>query len=94
MYQPKILSPYACRDSSGSYRRKTPLNTPNTVKPGGEHRECPYFKKKGVCICIKRVQFRENVSWAFFPQGQIKLTVIMRCPYLEGVRKAGCDCTS
>ena len=46
MYQPKILSPYACRDSSGSYRRKTPLNTPNTVKPGGEHRECPYFKKK------------------------------------------------
>ena len=29
-------------------------------------------------VRIKRVEFRENV-WAFFPQGQSKLSVIMRC---------------
>ena len=28
---------------------------------------------------IKQVEFRENVR-AFFPQGQSKLSVIMRCP--------------
>ena len=42
---------------------------------------------------MKRVEFRENFS-AFFPQGQSKLSVIIRCPYLAGVRKAGFDCTS
>ena len=31
-------------------------------------------------VRIKRVEFRENVR-AFFPQGQSKLSVIMRCPY-------------
>ena len=29
---------------------------------------------------------------AFLPQGQSKLSVIMRCPYKVGVRKAGFDC--
>ena len=31
-------------------------------------------------VRIKRVEFRENVR-AFFPQGQSKLSVIMKCPY-------------
>ena len=31
-------------------------------------------------VRIKWVEFRENVR-AFFPQGQSKLSVIMRCPY-------------
>ena len=31
-------------------------------------------------VRIKRVEFRKNVR-AFFPQGQSKLSVIMRCPY-------------
>ena len=31
-------------------------------------------------VRIKRVEFRENVK-AFFPQGQSKLSVIMRCLY-------------
>ena len=30
-------------------------------------------------VLIKRVEVRENVR-AFFPQGQSKLSVIMRCP--------------
>ena len=29
---------------------------------------------------------------AFLPQGQSKLSVIMRCPYKVGVRKTGFDC--
>ena len=33
---------------------------------------------------------RKNVR-AFFPQGQSKLSLIMRCPYKAGVRKAGCE---
>ena len=41
---------------------------------------------------MKRVEFRENVR-TFFPQGQSKLAVIMRCLYNVGVRKAGFDCT-
>ena len=32
-------------------------------------------------VRIKRVDFRENVR-AFFPQGQSKLSIIMRRPYL------------
>ena len=28
---------------------------------------------------------------AYFPQGQGKLSVITRCPYKQGVRKAGFD---
>ena len=36
---------------------------------------------------------RENVK-AFFPQGQSKLSVMMRCPYEAGVRKAAFDCNS
>ena len=31
-------------------------------------------------VLIKRVEFKENLR-AFFPQGQSKLYVIMRCPY-------------
>ena len=31
-------------------------------------------------VHIKRIEFRENV-WAFFSQGQSKLSLIMRCPY-------------
>ena len=31
-------------------------------------------------VRIKRVEFRENVR-AFFPQGQVELSVITRCPY-------------
>ena len=42
-------------------------------------------------VRIKRVEFRENVR-AFFPQGQSKLSVIMRCPYKAGVNKVGFDC--
>ena len=42
-------------------------------------------------VRIKRVEFRENVR-AFFPQGQSKLSVIMRCPYKVGVNKVGFDC--
>ena len=30
-------------------------------------------------VSSKRVEFRENV-WAFFSQGQSKLSLIMRCP--------------
>ena len=41
----------------------------------------------------ERIEFRENVR-AFFPQGQSKLSVIMRCLYQVGVRKAGFDFTS
>ena len=44
-------------------------------------------------VRVNRVEFRENVG-AFFPQGQSKLSVIMRCLYKEGVRKARFDCTS
>ena len=32
-------------------------------------------------VRIKRIDFRENVR-AFFPQGQSKLSIIMRRPYL------------
>ena len=42
------------------------------------HRKCPYQRR----VCIKRVEFRENVK-AFFPQGQNKLSVTMRCPYIK-----------
>ena len=42
------------------------------------HRKCPYQRR----VCIKRVEFRENVK-AFFPQRQSKLSVIMRCPYIK-----------
>ena len=42
-------------------------------------------------VRIKRVEFRENVR-AFFPQGQSKLSVIMRCPCKAGVNKVGFDC--
>ena len=42
------------------------------------NRKCPYQRR----VCIKRVEFRENVK-AFFPQGQNKLSVIMRCPYIK-----------
>ena len=42
-------------------------------------------------VRIKQVEFRENVR-AFFPQGQSKLSVIMRCPYKAGVNKVGFDC--
>ena len=31
-------------------------------------------------VRIKQVEFREKVG-TFFPQGQSKLSVIMRCPY-------------
>ena len=42
------------------------------------HRKCPYQRR----VCIKRVEFRENEN-AFSPQGQNKLSVIMRCPYVK-----------
>ena len=42
-------------------------------------------------VRFKRVEFRENVR-AFFPQGQSKLSVIMRCRYKAGVNKVGFDC--
>ena len=41
-------------------------------------------------VSIKRVEFRENVR-AFFPQGQSKLSVLMRCPYLACLRRAEFD---
>ena len=44
-------------------------------------------------VRIKRVEFKENVR-AFLPQGQRKLSVIMRRLYWAGVRKAGFDCNS
>ena len=44
----------------------------------------------GVSV-IKRVEFRENLSF-FFPQGQRKLSVVIWCPYLVGVCKAGFNC--
>ena len=44
-------------------------------------------------VRIKRVEFRENVR-AFFPQGQSKLSVIMRCRYKAGVNKVGFDLLS
>ena len=43
-------------------------------------------------VRIMWVEFRENVR-AFFPQGQSKLSVIMRCPNQAGVCKVGFDCT-
>ena len=46
------------------------------------HIDCLYFKKQ--------VEFRENVR-SFFPQGQCKLSVIMRFPYWAGVCKAQFD---
>ena len=42
-------------------------------------------------VRIKRVEFRENLSF-FFPQGQRKLSVVIWCPYLVGVCKAGFNC--
>ena len=33
-------------------------------------------------VRIKRVEFREDVR-AFFLQGQSKLSVVMRCPYIS-----------
>ena len=41
-------------------------------------------------VRIKRVEFRENDRG--FPQGQRKLSVITKCPYKAGIRKAGFDC--
>ena len=41
-------------------------------------------------VRIKGVKFRENVR-AFCPQGERKLSVIMRCPYLASLRKAEFD---
>ena len=38
-------------------------------------------------VRTRPVEFRENVR-AFFPQGQSKLSVIMRCPGYSGVHKA------
>jgi len=32
-------------------------------------------------VCIKRVEFRDKLGRAFFPQGQSKLSVMMMCPY-------------
>jgi len=43
-------------------------------------------------VRIKCIEFKENVR-AFFPQGRSKLSIIIRCPYKAGVRKAGFDCT-
>ena len=42
-------------------------------------------------VRIKRVEFGENLSF-FFPQGQSKLSVVIWCPYLAGVCKAGFNC--
>ena len=43
-----------------------------------------YCAKESVCINgnvhIKQVEFRENVT-TFSPQGQSKLSAIIRCPY-------------
>jgi len=44
-------------------------------------------------VCIKCAQFKENV-WVFLPQGQSKLSIIMRCLYKVGVQKAGFVCGS
>ena len=51
-------------------------------------------------VLFKCVEFKENVRAggppcvrAFFPQGQSKLSIIIRCPYKAGFRKAGFDCT-
>ena len=44
-------------------------------------------------VHFKRIEFRKNVG-DFFPQGQSKLSLIMRCLYQAGVRKARFDCTS
>ena len=41
-------------------------------------------------VRIKRVEFRDNDRG--FPQGQRKLSVITKCPYKAGIRKAGLDC--
>ena len=41
-------------------------------------------------VRIKRVEFRDNDRG--FPQGQRKLSVITKCPYKAGIRKAGFDC--
>ena len=45
---------------------------------------------EGAMCPVKRVEFRENER-AFFPLGQTKLSVITRCLYKAGVRKAGFD---
>ena len=42
---------------------------------------------------MKRIEFRENLS-AFFPQGQSKMSVIMRCLHKAGVHKVAFDCTT
>ena len=41
-------------------------------------------------VRIKPVEFRDNDRG--FPQGQRKLSVITKCPYKAGIRKAGFDC--
>ena len=41
-------------------------------------------------VRIKRVEFRDNDRG--FPQAQRKLSVITKCPYKAGIRKAGFDC--
>ena len=57
--------------------RGTYSQTPSTDTEGGIE-----------SVRIKRVEFRENIK-ALFPQGQTKLSVIVRCPYKAGVRKMG-----
>ena len=47
---------------------------------------CPQL----TCVRIKRVEFRENDRG--FPQGQRKLSVITKCSYKAGIRKAVFDC--
>ena len=65
------------------------------------HANKTHFHKKGCALGLILkvrvfgtrkwpIEFRENVR-AFFPQGQSKLSVIMRCPYYAGLRKAGFD---
>ena len=51
----------------------------------------PYVLTQGVRI--KRIEFRENLR-AFFPQGQSKMSVIMRGLYKAGVHKAAFNCTT
>ena len=60
---------------------KVQSNSVNTDTEGTMEKG-PY--KRGVRI--KPVEFRENIR-AFFPQGQSKLSIKMRCLYYAGVRR-------
>ena len=55
---------------------KTEIQSKPLYGRWGGHRKCPYWQG----IRIKRVEFRDKVR-AFFPQGQSKLSVIIRCLY-------------